>query len=507
VGSAGGWTRACGLAAILGALSGGVAAAPTDKALTNAERKTLADIGLAAERGDCAPILKRGVPLIERRQQALSGDVAASLYELIANCHLEAKRDEQAYAFALRGTALDESTPGLWYVRLGAERTGKRYAEAVATLEAMAQGHGAALNGIALPWMWTFLDEMKKAGAVETRMRALKLLAGGLYAPEETFGSNDDFRFLYAQELLVSGDAEAAGALVRILDTPENIARASVDPQMRLYLPAADVRAAAEKHLARHREWVSREPDALRPLLAAAANLRQLGRAAEALELLRSAEKRVAATAELMPTDTLADPDHVNWWWNDLAKTYEALGRVEEAVDAYRQGMATPEDGAPNVSQLINLALAQNRFGRHDDALATLATRDLSATGASPYGIMLYRRARACAHHLSGRAGAAAADVEYVRSHEKDAPAAATNLFLCLGDLDAAAASVLRRLDDPELRADMLLELADYDPAPAPLATDVIARNLEALKKRADVQAAIARAGGTRRFNVQRLDS
>jgi tetratricopeptide (TPR) repeat protein len=414
----------------------------------------------------------------------------------MAGCHLQAKRLDQAYSLALRGTALVESSPELWNIRLDIEAWQKRYAEAVTTLEAMTQGHGAALNAIRLGWMWELLQGLKDSGATEARTRALKLLASDAYAPAETYGSNDGFRYSYAQDRLAAGDLAAAGPVVARLEEPFNIAAASLDPRMRGFLPSVDLAAAATKGLARHQEWMARQPDRLRPLIAAAQNLRQLGRPKEALAVLKSAEPRLDKLTEA------EDSDHLNWWWNELAITYEVLNRPDEAVDAYRKGAKANEDGVPNVSQLINLALAQNRFGRPKDALATLATRDLSSEGASPYGTMLYRRARACALHLDGRGGEGAADVAYIRSHEKDAPGSVTDLHLCLGDMEAAAASAIRRLEDPELRPVLLLELSDFDLAPPPLATDRTARNLDLLKKRPDVKAAIDRAGGTRRFNV-----
>lgn len=115
---------------------------------------------------------------------------------------------------------------------------------------------------------------------------------------------------------------------------------------------------------------------------------------------------------------------------------------------------------------------------------------------------MLYRRARACALHLSGGGAEAAADVAYIKSHEKDAPGAVTDLYLCLGDMEVAAASASRRLNDPELRSDLLLDLSDYELAPSLIPTAQVAQNLGALKNPADAQAAIKRAGGTRRFNL-----
>jgi hypothetical protein len=474
-------------------------AAAAAEGLTQADMKTLAEIAAAAERGDCAKVVKRSEPLVERRGDVLPGQLAAALYDGIAGCALAARDTEKAYAAALRGTAIPESSPELWYIRLGAEQRMKRYGAAAATIEAMADGHGAALNAIPLPELWNLLDDMKSAGAAEARMRALKLLASDRFAPAELFGSNDNFRYVYAQALLSAGDSVSAEPLIHALETPEIVAAASLDPRMRASLASTDVRAAAETTLARHRLWLAREPDRLRPLIAVATNLRQLGRAGEALDLLKTAEPRLGKLT------AGEDADQVNWWWNEVAQTQEALARADETVAAYAMGMKASEGGAPNVSQLINLALAQIRFGRPKDALATLAVRELSAGGASPYGTMLYRHARACALHLLGRGGEAAADVDYVRSHEKDAPGAVTQLFLCLGDMDAAAASAVRRLDDPDLRADMLLQLSDFDLAPPPLATDKAAQNLEALKKRADVQAAVARAGGTRRFNVAEI--
>jgi hypothetical protein len=464
--------------------------------LTKADLKVLAEIAVAAEAGNCDLVVKRAGPLVERRRRNLPADLTASLYEAMVACHVEAKRLDRAYSLALRGTALAESTPQLWQMRLEIEAWEKRYADAASTLEAMTQGHGATLNAIRLDWIWELLRAMKDSGAAEARTRTLKLLASDAYAPAEAYGSNDGFRLSYAQDRLAAGDSAAAGPVVARLDEPFSIATASLDPRMRGFLPNVDLAAAAAKSLARHQEWMAREPDRLRPLIAVAQNLRQLGRGKEALAVLKSAEPR------LPKLTAKEDSDHVNWWWNELAITYETLHRPDEAVEAYRNGSKASEGGVPNVSQLINLALAQNRFGRPKDALATLAQRDLSAEGATPYGIMLYRRARACALHLDGRGAEGSADVAYIRSHEKDAPGAVTDLYLCLGDMEAAAASAIRRLEDPEDRPVLLLELSDFDLAPPPFATDRTARNLELLKKRADVKAAIDRAGGTRRFNV-----
>jgi hypothetical protein len=72
-----------------------------------------------------------------------------------------------------------------------------------------------------------------------------------------------------------------------------------------------------------------------------------------------------------------------------------------------------------------------------------------------------------------------------------------------MGDMEGAAAVVVRRLDDPDQRVEALLQLSDYDDPPVPVPPAPLDAPLRALKERADVKAAVARAGGIRRFHVR----
>jgi hypothetical protein len=68
--------------------------------------------------------------------------------------------------------------------------------------------------------------------------------------------------------------------------------------------------------------------------------------------------------------------------------------------------------------------------------------------------------------------------------------------LLCAGDQDGAAARMIARLDDPESRADALVELQDYLPPAHPTAFRRAAdARRAALKARPDVQAAVNRWG------------
>jgi hypothetical protein len=117
---------------------------------------------------------------------------------------------------------------------------------------------------------------------------------------------------------------------------------------------------------------------------------------------------------------------------------------------------------------------------------------------------MEMRMARGCAHAVAGHEAEAKAELDYLLGHEPDHPEAVSDLLLCMADLDGAAASFIRRLDNPDQRVPALVQLSDYDPPPVPDPNDPIQTGLPKVKARADVRAAIARAGGIRRFPLQR---
>lgn len=454
----------------------------------------------AYDRDDCKTVLKLGVPLIESRKAlGFPDDQIAYAYDIVTSCETSAKATEAAYRHALKGTQLPGSSDFLWRMRLVIEVTEEKHEAAVATIEAMDQGRGAALNSAPMNWMWKLDGELEKSDRKDLRRRLLKVLAGDSYVPEESYGPNGGFQYDYAVLLADAGETEKARALVARLDTPSSLASASLDSRLRNLLPRdPDIRAAAERSLARHRDAVARHPDRLQPLLGAAGDLRQLGRPAEALELLESARDRLDDPGAFTDLDK-----NLNWWWNEVAYMHLQLGHYEQAVTAFRTGEKSVESGGLNVSQVINLAQIQNSYGHGEEALKTLAVFDTSDRDLSSYGNMALRYNRACAHAVAKRPAAAAADLAYIRAHPKDSPGMLGSLFLCLNDMDGAAAEFIKRLDDPETRTAALIELSDYDDPPVLVPLDPAEARIPALKMRPDVKAAIARAGGIRRFRIQ----
>lgn len=454
----------------------------------------------AYDRDDCKTVLKLGVPLVDsKRGMDLPDEYVAYVYDVVTGCEAEAKATEAAYRHALRGTTLEGSSDYLWRMRLVIEVVEKKHDAAVSTIEAMDRGRGAALNSAPLQWMWRLNGELEKEGKKALRRRLLKVLAGSSYAPDESYGPMSGFQYDYAVMLAEAGKTEEARALVAQLETPSSLAKASLDSRLRGLLSGnPDIRAAAERSLARHRDAIARHPDRLEPSLRAAGDLRRLGRPAEALQLLEPAAGRIDDPAAF--TDRA---DRLNWWWNEVGYLHLQLGHYDKAVAAFRKGAEIVESGGLNVSQVINLAQIQNSYGHGEEAIKTLSVFEASGRSLSPYGNMALRYNRACAHSVAKRPADSAADVAYIRAHPKDAPLMLGSLLLCLGDLDGAAAEFIKRLDDPDTRTDALIELSDYDDPPVRIPRDPGEARIPELKARADVKAAIARAGGIRRFQVQ----
>lgn len=500
-------TSARGAFLIVGALLGSAAgpylgeafaAAPAEIDTQTAERLTL--MAQAADRGDCPAALKEARSLIDEGfTSALPERAQALAYDIAASCELQAQRMEQAYAHAIAGTRLEAASDYLWRYRLAFEIDTKRADFAVETVEEMSQARGAALNSTPVRWMWSLHRMLKDGGREELRRRLLKILSSNAYAPDNNYEPVYAFQLEYAKMLQAAGDEAGAQALLVGIAEPTAVMRASLDPDLRPLMPAADPRSAAERMLALYKEAAARHPDHLIPVNRVASYLRLLGRSQEAIDWLNSFANRVEKEGEF--TDS---GEELIWWWDELGRNYAALGDYENSAQAFRRGAALEEEGALNVSQVINLAAMQNAFGRGHEALKTMAAFDDPKRSASPFGNAQVRVARGCARSLVGDRGGAGSDLQYLETNRKDAPIALVELLLCLGDMDGAAREIGRQLRDPDQRVGALLFLSDFDEPPHELASNRIARNLDLLKKRADVEQAAKAAGGTRRFHIQR---
>jgi hypothetical protein len=161
------------------------------------------------------------------------------------------------------------------------------------------------------------------------------------------------------------------------------------------------------------------------------------------------------------------------------------------------------ENGVANVSQTINMAGFYVRLGRSREAidiLSTLGDRDMT-----PYGHMQVESIRLLAALIDERPEDVERALAYMRAHGDDAIATLQDALVRAGEVDEAAALLIRRLRDPALRKGALLEVQEY--ARPTWTTPFIEawhkQEVEMLS-RPDVQAVIAEVGRTEAYRIIR---
>ena len=133
--------------------------------------------------------------------------------------------------------------------------------------------------------------------------------------------------------------------------------------------------------------------------------------------------------------------------------------------------------------------------GRFAQALAHATRLEGAADGfANDYGKMWIASSIACSLARLDRTSEAAPQLERLRSHKDINPAALSQAFLCVGDVNSAAALMVERLekDDPSAA---ILVLQQYSRSSGDAQTGGHYDLLEALRERPAVRAALDRVG------------
>ena len=150
------------------------------------------------------------------------------------------------------------------------------------------------------------------------------------------------------------------------------------------------------------------------------------------------------------------------------------------------------QDGEPNVSQVINLASLYADLGQPEDALAAIES---VGSRRSDYGDLQEQRVRFEAYAQLGDAEGIRVTLAFISEHRHDAVGSYQSALLQVGDIDAAAALLIGRLETPRERADALYSIQGFAKQPrTPIEQQGAARRT-ALIERPDVRAAIERVG------------
>lgn len=468
--------------------------------ISEAVAKAMPRLQSSMNGNDCTGALKIVSPLVARKDfGTLDPHLQGPILLSATICEGQANKLDAAVGHARMLTALPGAADIAWRLRYAVELDSKRDSDAVTTLEMIQKQAPSAFGSIPNDWIFALLGRFDDRKDDPAYHRLLVLATDPKFTPAMDESGFERLRLPLARLLATQGDKEGASKQVATIRNADLLQRVSLDPLLRGYLPAAfDLRAAYERQVADLEQRSIARPGRLTLPIDLAATQRVLGQADKALATLQAAR----------PDGVLAKQfsdraERINWWWDGLARTYEQLGRYPDAVEAYRSGIASGERGRANVSQTINLAYLHVRFNHPKDALALLAPLAQQAGAiANPYEVMEMRLAHACAAQALALDALAATDLTYAEAHPQDHPEALTDMQICMGRFDDAAASMIARLDDPERQVDALSQLSTYRPLPAAVPPGLFDAGLQTLRGRADVQAAITRAGGTRQFDV-----
>lgn len=297
-----------------------------------------------------------------------------------------------------------------------------------------------------------------------------------------------------ARALIAAGRIDEADAMMRGVGHVDVLRAALIDRRYEPLWPVLEamvgphmsVPAAAaieESKLA-----VRDAPGSAVAIRALAQAYRHAGRLAEADRIASG----FAATSEEM-----AKIDEKGGWLIDThAGVLRAMGRFDDAEKRYAAMRVLDIQKSPwLISMVINRLNALVSNGRWAEAAALYDEAGrFSESHGSPYARQLVRRLKLCTVHARDPQADLKPLIEDLIAHEKDAGGATAEGLMCVGRMDAAEATLLRQLGDPDRSESVLdsLQPADVVANPVPEIWD---KGWAELRARPAVQAAFAKVG------------
>lgn len=255
-----------------------------------------------------------------------------------------------------------------------------------------------------------------------------------------------------------------------------------------------DILKAAKKELERLQVLAAQQPRDLRRVVGVASGLMRLHRYEDVLQLTDGVLERTAAATQPSPYDDM--PREFPWILDMRARALKALGRYDEALALLRQ--ASGESKEDPVSHALNLSVLLAELGRPQEAVAAVPPLE----SASEYGRAVDALLRVMvASELEDTPGLNTA-LDELRAQGRAYPGTLERALIVAGKDDEAAAELLARLSDPDLRSEALVEVQDYADYPAPAQVVAWRKRHMALRARPDVHRAIEAYGRIRSYAI-----
>lgn len=186
------------------------------------------------------------------------------------------------------------------------------------------------------------------------------------------------------------------------------------------------------------------------------------------------------------------------WLMNNRAIAMRRLGRVDDALAEMQRASALTEDGQINVSQALNLGTFYCGLGRPGDALAAIDTLGEM----SPYGKLVESMVRLRAALQQGHRREANSLLNAIRRNSDDSPTLLLDALMHAGRVAEAAGMIVNLLESNDQRTDALDWLQQYRTSD-PLSGDRdYRRNIELLRERDDIRAAVDKVGRIERHDI-----
>lgn len=471
-------------------------ASDVDTAQVKAARARIDDANARAKRLDSKGVRNELAPLVttpafgrlEPSQQSLG------LY-LLAWAALTQNDNATAHGAAVRSVELDPHNGQAWLVRGLAARGLKDWDDEGTSFATLGRKSPSTLATLPNDVVFGLTYELHGQRQAE----ALLALHNAHWTPKGVGVVANLTWVTLVTDLLAEGDLQHAELVAHDINGYREMIALHADRRYDAVVaadPAAyDVSAALNQELARRRTDAASFPARLDLVNRVAFALLERNQPGEALAVLQDALAKVAGEPE---GKAYFDDQRqqLAWTLDYEARALLELGRVDEAIKALQRGSLPMENGLPHVSQTLNLAGVLDDLGRPREALKTLANFDTRLV--SPYGVMTWRAVLVCAYAQLKDAAKMATSLDYLKTHAKDAPYELRDGLLCAGDADGYAQWLIRGLDDPELRATVLLRLQRFLPdSPAGQFPWRDSRRAfeRGVEQRADVEAAIAKYG------------
>jgi hypothetical protein len=373
------------------------------------------------------------------------------------------------------------------------------HAGAIGAFEAMAKTHPQVLNALSPAWFDDARRTLGQRHETDLYRRLLVLLLTPGFQPGGDPALNQDgLRYELAGLQVFLGDRAAARATMARVDDPVVLMMASLDPARSDLLPAGfDAAAAIKSAITGLQTAIGSQPASLGPVLRLARLHGMLGDGQAMIDVLRANKP-----GGDHPFMSASDAER-RQWWTSLALGYRLIGQDAEAIHQFGRSMVNGGVNQDNGSALIELAQLQIDTDHPGDALQTLDKLAAGKDDWTAYGHALIRAVHGCAAARAGRTQAAAADYAALRDDPVVPPQVVIAVAACTGYDDDAAAAIVAALGRRDRKLQLLL--SHFAPWPGVYHGSRAQQDLARLAQRADVRAALDRAGGPGTFDIPPL--